>query len=846
MPDAASVIVQTHWDREWYFTNEKYTARLVRIFPSVLKSLDNGQINNFLFDGQTSALEDLIANTEPDVAQKVAAFIKDGRINIGPWYVMPDEFLCAGESLVRNLEEGIRVSKRYGESSFLGYLPDTFGHIAQMPRIFRGFGIDTAVVWRGVRIDDDVFEWQSPDGTSVTCLFLPEGYYQQPFSRLDYDQAVTRYFDTLSARSGRTPYVLTQGGDHLVPPDNLKDRIQRYNASQEKYKLYLTTLRGHIAEYCSRHSSEKPVLEGELRDNTNAFVLPDVLSTRRYLKRENQELEDRLIGQIEPLLAAADLGDLYPHHYLRETWKLLLQQHAHDSICGCSIDEVHREMMVRFRRIRDRLDGLQTLVSEYLGLTTPYLNRTGNPSPFADDRYITAFNPSPVANHGWHPLDIFLEGREASALEVKDETGTKYDTVLCCSKQHRAFSSPVDDFPEHVSGHLYELYVRSHIKGWESKCLTVEKSGGRPPDELTGTPAANIQNRYYTLSVSDTGIQIEDRETGQMIQSAISIISEGDAGDTYNFSPPGAPWTAKAQIVDCKTNCMGEHGSELDVGLRIVQPASLDADRQGASENKVVSHGRLKLRLLTDESFMRARLNWTNNARDHRLRMVMPLVDKVSSSRSDSAFSLIDRPVVYSEGRQEISRAETRVSVNPSYSYIRAGHVKLAHRAVQEYEILDNGASDSIAFTLIRSVGWLSRRDLVTRGVGAGPDFETPEAQCPGEDNFEFLISMSSNIEHGVTFKQATRFRRPALFLNGHGRITDKEIRLGVGDLTVSSCRQVGPEIEIRLFNPEPESQSIDLGSVDARYVMMSGDECAHQTSNTVRPGEIITLRIKR
>ncbi len=857
-----SLVLHTHWDREWYFTNETYSARLARIFSSIINDLKTNQIDTFLFDGQIAALEDLLDVCEKNIAEAVIGYIEAGRIRIGPWYVMPDEFLCSGESLIRNLEEGIRIAKKYGETAFIGYLPDTFGHIAQMPQILSGFRISKAAVWRGVDIDSDVFEWRSPNGGSVSCIFLRKGYYQHPFSQEQFMDAATSHLDALADERQAPPLLLTQGGDHLAPPGNLRDRIDRFNSAQDKYRIKPATLHDHIS---SRFSGgiRPPVLTGELRENTNAFILPNVLSTRRYLKRLNQQAEDRLVGQIEPLLAAADLNEQYPHRYLRATWKLLLQQHAHDSICGCSIDEVHREMLVRFRRIQDRLDALETLVCEQLGLKSAHVHHRDTPSPFADDSLMTAFNPCVKSRSGWHRVQIFLAGEKAGEIGVEDCAGQAREVVMCRAEACRSFASPVDDFPEQTDGYRYEIFIRCDIEGWESEVFRFSKQavggavGESPPTSPIaggGAPAA-IANDWLSISVSPTGIRIENIRGGDFCESAISIVSEGDAGDSYNHCPPAKPWAANAEIVGALARPLGklgEHGkksAELEIKLRLPQPISLNGDRTGAGEDRVVSYGLLKIRLLDGEPHARVSLKWNNKAKDHRLRLLLPLGERIAGTISDSAFSLIGRPVVYQQAQSSPATAEARISANPSHSLVQAGLFSIAHLAIGEYEILEQDGKDVLALTLIRCVGWLSRRDLTTRGAGAGPELETPDAQCIGEEEFNFLLSFGGRAEDRLSLHAADAFRRPVLFLRGAGEVAERPLKLHADELLVSSCRQVGEGVEIRLFNPTDKEQAYRLSGGSAKRVALGGGELRTKSkplASTLRPGEIGTLRVQR
>ena len=80
-----------------------------------------------------------------------------------------DEFLVSGETIARNLEYGQRRAAAFGGAMPVGYLPDMFGHVAQMPQILRLAEIEQAVVWRGVpaAIGSHAFVWEAPDGSSV-------------------------------------------------------------------------------------------------------------------------------------------------------------------------------------------------------------------------------------------------------------------------------------------------------------------------------------------------------------------------------------------------------------------------------------------------------------------------------------------------------------------------------------------------------------------------------------------------------------------------------------------------------------------------------------------------------
>src|SRR5512143_1978299 len=145
------LVSHTHWDREWYQTFQQFRLRLVHLIDGLLDILDTDpQYKHFMLDGQTIVLEDYL-QIRPEREADLHKYVQNGRILIGPWYLMPDEFLVSPEAIIRNLQEGDRVARRFGPKMMVGYIPDPFGHIGQMPQILRGFDIQTASLWRGVQ-----------------------------------------------------------------------------------------------------------------------------------------------------------------------------------------------------------------------------------------------------------------------------------------------------------------------------------------------------------------------------------------------------------------------------------------------------------------------------------------------------------------------------------------------------------------------------------------------------------------------------------------------------------------------------------------------------------------------
>lgn len=150
--------LHTHWDREWYRSFENYRSRLCRVLLDILAYLEADHERVFLLDGQTVVIEDFLA-IYPEQAERLRTLIEAERLHVGPWYVLPDEFLVSGEALIRNLQLGVKQARGWGQQQLYGYLPDMFGHPAQMPQLLAKSGLAPALIWRGVAPAASWFNW---------------------------------------------------------------------------------------------------------------------------------------------------------------------------------------------------------------------------------------------------------------------------------------------------------------------------------------------------------------------------------------------------------------------------------------------------------------------------------------------------------------------------------------------------------------------------------------------------------------------------------------------------------------------------------------------------------------
>lgn len=425
------VVPHTHWDREWYLPFEQFRLLLGERIDGVLDTLERDpSFTSFTLDGQAIVLEDYV-DVRPEHEGRLRALLAAGRLEVGPSYVLPDEILVSGESLVRNLLLGRRVCRRFGvEPSGAGYLPDSFGHPAQLPQILAGFGIRTFLFSRGLgdEIDDVgvVFRWRAGPAEVVACQMLP---HYDNFARLTWHhdaeprvRGIVERFGDLAHNSGQDEILLANGSDHLPIepelPTILEDLTQTFGVP---FRI------GRYEEHTPAGDG-LPVHEGELVGSRLQNVLRGVNSARIYLKQANERAEQRLLS-IETAAALRTLREdtPYPAAELRLGWRDLLRNHPHDSICGCSCDEVHRDMLVRYEQLDRTLDLVERAalgVGGALVNTLPYRRSRVHEGSLVELDGFSGSRPDPFTGSS-EPVDLEAIA-ELLAFEDEPDIGDLY------------------------------------------------------------------------------------------------------------------------------------------------------------------------------------------------------------------------------------------------------------------------------------------------------------------------------------------------------------------------------------------------------------------------------------
>ncbi|MBM0239864.1 hypothetical protein JNW88_27065, partial [Micromonospora sp. ATA32] len=382
------VVPHTHWDREWYEPFQRFRLRLVALLDDVFERMERDPRQRFTLDGQLAAVDDYL-EVRPERREQVVALVSAGRLAIGPWQILLDEFLCSGENIVRNLERGLTRSAELGGAMPVGYLPDMFGHIAQMPQILAGAGLAHACVWRGVpeRVRTDAFAWEAPDGTVVRTEYLCESYGNAA-GLMDDLRLVTRRATDLAGRlhawrpdPDGGPMLGMYGTDHAAPSPDAPDMLAAAGVDDMRLRL------GTLTEYFATRPTEVdglPVVRGELRSHARANILPGVISVRGHLKQAMSRAERRVERYAEPLAALSH--DRSVQRFLDMAWTRLIDASCHDSVTGCGCDETAEQVAARLAEADQLGRAVCDLVGARLAAAVPrdghlLLNPTPAPGP---------------------------------------------------------------------------------------------------------------------------------------------------------------------------------------------------------------------------------------------------------------------------------------------------------------------------------------------------------------------------------------------------------------------------------------------------------------------------------
>jgi mannosylglycerate hydrolase len=881
-----AIVPHTHWDREWYKSYQDFRLNLVDMIDTLLPLLESDpSYPYFMLDGQMAVVDDYL-EVRPEGEARLRALAASGRLSMGPWYILMDEFLSSGETIIRNLQMGIVRGAAFGGAMDVGYLPDMFGHVAQMPQILRLAGFAHTVVWRGVpsAVTKNAFMWEAPDGSSVRAEYLPVGYGNGAALPDDAKALIRRTEDLVKEVESFLidDLLCMNGSDHLFPQPRLGRVVAEANDLQDDLVFEVTSLPRYLAT-APTAGLERWV--GELRSGFRSNMLMGVTSNRVDVKRMGAQAERSLERRAEPLAALFLLPSQWPGTLLDLAWKEIVRNSAHDSICACSVDDVVDAVLHRYAEARAIGSGLADravksfarslaepgnyvlnpvqrarsgVVELVVGAAEPpggdvqiVSERAGLPGSMVLDantvRTVLGMLQGPkIDNDAWVHRITVEEDEEGISITVAIGAEERPNVLISEAKQD--IYTRLGARPDAV---IRVNLDQPPIRRIVARVTDVPGYGWRSFEPAPLAHPVSVRGDATPVSLSNGLVTVEiDPTLGTFSLNGLAgygrLVDGGDLGDSYNYSPPrqdrliDVPETVSVQVIDA-----GPVRASAAIVARYTWPSHVDGSSQ-ARVGELPVEVRTVLELRADEPVVRVTTSFVNPSRDHRLRVHLPLPEGAQTSRAESAFAVVERGLT-AEGRSD----EFGLPTAPARRFVSAGGLTVVHDGVCEYELIDiapgptGDYAGTLALTVLRSTGMLSRLGMAYRPFPAGPLTPVEGLQMTGRS---VSLSYALAIGHEDPYALADDVLLPLDVVSalGGGARPAEGSAFGIEGAEVSALHREGGVLEVRVFNPSAETTTVVIPGQAGWLVDLRGYPVhPFEGSFELRPFGIATARLR-
>ncbi len=674
--------LHTHWDREWYREFEIFRIRLLRVFDNILEMLIENKIPSFYFDGQVGALLDYL-QIRPEKEELIRELIANKKLFIGPSYCLIDEYLTDRKCFEKNLEIGLKISKSFGCTDFIGYLADTFGHSKYITDIFKHFGIDKSVVWRGC--NDNIPANFKFNG--LNCVNLVRGYFMDIFATdLTFEKKaefLKNNLDKIAEKSSNT-LLMPIGADHLGIHEDISDQIREVNALLQDYQIVLASPFDYFEEV--KDEFAKYEHNDELRDNSATFILQGCYSARIDLKK----LRVKASYMLDLANRAQKHFQLNYDNLIEYGYKLLIENMAHDGICGCSTDDVHAENTIKYKKV---IQIAQTIIDEvHFKLADTFFINLGD-KPYSG---IIEFESELEL-----PLPI-LSRRKGFENEILQNT----------------LKIPVTEDYKDIYTYLLEV---KDIQPTEMREKFQE-------DNSTDLEIGEnyIKNSKIKLEIINNQIKVND------IDNFIEIVDYKDLGDSYNFAPEETDYGTTENILSSSI----EFKSNLRCILKVL-----------------TQNSEIFISLDKNSDILDFKIIYENKKENHKMQARINSLNPITETYSEDLNKIIKRDFDCNyDIRKNLPKTrglEVRTNTAPMQRYVNANGIGIVTRGLTEYEVYKK----SLSITLLRATGIISNPKNPARSTPAGPPLPTKDSQLIGKNICEFSLSFH-NVENYETYIQ--------------------------------------------------------------------------------------------
>ena len=883
------IISHSHWDREWYMPYEQHHMRLITLIDDLLEQFEtNPDFNSFHLDGQTISLDDYL-EVRPNKREALQKAITEGKLKIGPFYILQDDFLTSSESNTRNMLVGLEESKKWGAPVKLGYFPDTFGNMGQAPQMMLEGGLDVTAYGRGVKptgfnnvvINDEKYTsqysemwWEGSDKSKVLGILFANWYSNGNEIPAEKEAAI-KFWDTKLADAEQfasTDHLLMMNGcDHQPLQKDVTDAIKLANELYPDYEFLHSNFEDYINAVKADLPEDLNTVEGELtsQETDGWYTLANCSSSRIYLKQRNTEVSRQLENITEPLATmAAEITGEYPHDQLRYAWKLLMQNHPHDSICGCSVDEVHQEMMTRYLKSHEvgkflANEALETLTnaidtSKFPEGSKPFVvvNTTGqNKTGYVET--MIEWKRKPFSEGSPGELFYSLKDEEKPSFNVVDENGNPVEVEVLDVETTFGYDLPKDAF--RIPFMATYVKVRLHLDkmaglSWKGFALIEGDAPKFNDSPIYDEASQTLENKVIKAVISEDGrLSITDKKNDVTYDNMLTFENVGDIANEYIFKQPKNDTPIFAHEfpyeIEVKTNnsliaeiilkqtMMIPHAAEELLQEEMKAVLEMRQRNAGRSSELIPFVMETTITLEKNSEQLKFATYYNNQSENHRLRVLFPTGIETDKHYAESIFEVIERP-------NSVSSSWTNPT-NPQHqhSFVNVQDenkgVTVSNFGINEYEILND--QNTIALTILRSTGEL----------GDWGYFPTPEAQCIGENTIEFAVAFHTADDKFDSFKDGQAFQIPfsvkqTSIHEGELNTTQQFATIESDQFLMTALKRKEHEMDIvlrgfNLSNETSSNLSIEVPNYKGIRGTLIEEVSDKEFTNTLTPAEIHT-----
>lgn len=753
------VVNHTHWDREWQKTFSEYRTRLIKFMDDLIETLEKDEsFESFMLDGQTSLIEDYLF-IKPKMVRRLKRLIESKRIIIGPWYVQPDEFIPSGEALLRNLLIGEQISHDYGQKMKVGYLPDSFGQSRFIPEILNQFEIEYAVAMRGFNqfeIKTNEFIWESPSGKRVICSVLWAGYNNgfKLVENIDCArQCIEFNLGQLRQGSYKNNILVLAGSDQATARKHMPKLIERLN---KKYQD-ITIKQGTLEEYFNKvKENEDSLLKlcDDFRKAQKQRAHISIAGTRTDIKQRNYEVQTYMEKILEPLSTMGyTFNDRYEEELLTYSWKRIIENHAHDSICTVCIDEAHRNMITRMDEVKEIYCGLRKARINNLIEKIKFNNKKNmrpiivfNTNSHETEQYVNAvvdiYSSFTLVNNKGDEVDYtILEERKINLKDFRLWLKENPDDIVTRTKIR---------FKAKVKGIGFRIY---YIK----EGIPVKQQKREETIEVTDR---GISNKHLELSVNEDGtFNLTNKKLGFYVNNILSLVDQGNGGDSYDYSPPALDEVISSKDFNSEITTYRPNTYEASIKVKKTMLVNETSDQQKRSHKKIPMVIEIICTISALNDYIDIDISVNNTAKNHRLSLLIPGFTNSKHVREGSFGDVITENTVNEKNTIEKGWKEHYYPVYPTqrYVYDNESHLALFNKGIQSYEII-KGAD--LKVHLLTTTDYMGKENLTHRpGRRSGAMIPTNDSLLLGNRSFKLGLGIFDGKD--LVYKMCDEFQNP-------------------------------------------------------------------------------------